>query len=356
MANSVNTPEISVIIPCYNVEKYLKKCIDSILNQTIQDIELIIVNDGSPDSSGQIADQMAKEDGRISVIHKENGGLSSARNAGIEVAKGEYISFIDSDDWIEPTFLEDMLRIATSIDAEIAVCGITTEFLKEGRVVVHKVDTPIVNSSSSDFGKLFWSLHESNLSNFAWNKLYKRSFIIENNLRFELDGMPAEDLFFNLQAFKLAKAIAVVDNAAYHYIRQEEMTILSSYQRNICDIEIRSREAYVDFFEHFKMGKQRFIQSSKLMSAAGQTANLFKRNAPFNLSLRIIWVTDHIFNKREELLESATSIEQWSLLDRLFAILLRINSPMFMIIVYTIVFTCRYRFAPLYLRIRHRLI
>ena len=94
-------PKVSIIVPVYKVEKYLRKCIDSIINQTLKDIEIILVDDGSPDNCGKICDEYAAKDTRIKVIHKENGGLSSARNAGMEVAEGEYIGFVDSDDWIE---------------------------------------------------------------------------------------------------------------------------------------------------------------------------------------------------------------------------------------------------------------
>ena len=102
------TPKISVIVPVYNVEKYLRKCIDSLTNQTLKDIEIILVNDGSTDNSGSIIDEYAKQDKRVIAIHKENGGQSSARNMGLDIAKGKYVGFIDSDDWIELDMYENM--------------------------------------------------------------------------------------------------------------------------------------------------------------------------------------------------------------------------------------------------------
>lgn len=115
----MNNPEISVIVPVYKVEKDLNKCIDSILLQTFKDFELILVDDGSPDKCGEICDKYEYEDNRIKVIHKENGGVSSARNAGIDIARGKYINFVDSDDWIERESLEVLYKIANETCADI---------------------------------------------------------------------------------------------------------------------------------------------------------------------------------------------------------------------------------------------
>ena len=112
-------PKVSIIVPVYKVEKYLRKCIDSIINQTLKDIEIILVDDGSPDNCGKICDEYAAKDTRIKVIHKENGGLSSARNAGMEVAEGEYIGFVDSDDWIESDMYMTLWQKAKDINADL---------------------------------------------------------------------------------------------------------------------------------------------------------------------------------------------------------------------------------------------
>ena len=118
------TPKISVIVPVYKVEKYLNKCVDSIVNQTFTDIEIILVDDGSPDNSGKMCDDWSQKDRRIRVIHKENGGLSDARNRGIQESSGEYIIFIDSDDFIEPKMLEVLYNLATDHDADVAISGL----------------------------------------------------------------------------------------------------------------------------------------------------------------------------------------------------------------------------------------
>ena len=116
-------PQISVIIPVYKVEQFLGDCIKSILSQTFSNYEIILVDDGSPDNSGKLCDEFAAGDSRIKVVHKENGGVSSARNKGIEIAEGEWICFVDSDDWVEPDYLEVMFKTAIENNADVSVCG-----------------------------------------------------------------------------------------------------------------------------------------------------------------------------------------------------------------------------------------
>ena len=120
-----NNPKISVIVPVYKVEKYLDRCVESIVNQTYKNLEIILVDDGSPDNCPVMCDEWAEKDERIRVIHKENGGLADARNAGMNIATGDYIGFVDSDDWIEPNMYEVLLKNALKYDADISRCGLS---------------------------------------------------------------------------------------------------------------------------------------------------------------------------------------------------------------------------------------
>ena len=122
----MSSPKISIIVPVYNVEKYIRRCLDSIAAQTFTDWECICVDDGTPDASGKICDEYAQKDGRFVVIHKENGGVSSARNVGLDVAKGEYVTFCDSDDWVEKEMLEVFYNTALKNDAEVVISGFRT--------------------------------------------------------------------------------------------------------------------------------------------------------------------------------------------------------------------------------------
>jgi len=138
-----NMPKISVIVPVYNVEKYLAKCIDSILAQTFTDFECILINDGSPDNSPAICDEYAKKDERMKVIHKENGGVSSARNTGLDIAQGEWITFADSDDWVDENYLELMYSNAIKNNCDLSICGFKSVDEKGNINAVFSIIVPI---------------------------------------------------------------------------------------------------------------------------------------------------------------------------------------------------------------------
>ena len=163
-------PLISIIVPVYKVEPYLRRCVDSILNQTYRNLEVILVDDGSPDNCGSICDAYAKQDSRVKVIHKENGGLSSARNAGLDVMSGAYVGFVDSDDWIEPHMYESLLKLMEKFDAQMALGGVADEMLYDGTLTTVKI---------SDYGHTpFAENHNNALKRFfqgswaAWDKLF----------------------------------------------------------------------------------------------------------------------------------------------------------------------------------------
>lgn len=207
----MSNPIISVIIPVYKVESYLHRCIDSILNQQYKNLEVILVNDGSPDNCGNICDRYAKQDNRIKVIHKKNGGLSDARNAGLEIASGDYISFIDSDDLIHPQMYSKLYNLIKKTGADIAQCeyvrfdrGVNLQDLNEN--AVEKVYTNI---------QALEALIESNkLVPPVWNKLYKRDLF--SKIRFPKDKIH-EDEFTTYKLFFEANKIAYIDLPMYYY-------------------------------------------------------------------------------------------------------------------------------------------
>ena len=204
-------PIISIIVPVYKVEQYLSRCIDSILNQTFQDFELILVDDGSPDNCGEICDKYALKDNRIKVIHKENGGLSDARNAGLEIATGEYISFVDSDDVVHPQMYTRLYDLLQRTDAEIAQCEYT-RFDKEIEFQSLSGDAEEIICTNVEALDL---LIESNrFVPPVWNKLYKRELF--SNIRFP-KGKIHEDEFTTYKLFYAANKIVYIDLPMYSY-------------------------------------------------------------------------------------------------------------------------------------------
>ena len=161
---------ISIIIPVYKVEKYLEKCIESVLKQTYTNLQIILVDDGSPDNCGKICDEYAKKDSRIEVIHKINGGLSDARNVGINRANGRYIGFVDSDDYIKEDMYEKLINLIKEYNADVSICNLYDVF--DGKEYVRNKDNGIHEYSRIDILKEI--LLDKNIQSYAWNKLYKK--------------------------------------------------------------------------------------------------------------------------------------------------------------------------------------
>lgn len=183
-------PTITVIVPVYNVEPYLRQCIDSILAQTYRDFELILVDDGSPDNCGAICDEYARRDSRIRVIHQENGGLSAARNAGIDSATGEYIAFVDSDDVILGTYLEKLLNVALAQQADISVCGMITFADGTTPNLVSCQDTSVDMMSGRDACMSIYRM-DGRVPIMAWGKLYRASLF--NGIRYPAGRIHEDD-------------------------------------------------------------------------------------------------------------------------------------------------------------------
>lgn len=207
----MNTPEISVIVPVYNVEKYLDRCVRSIMAQTFSDLEILLIDDGSTDAGGAMCDALAEEDGRIRVIHKENGGLSDARNVGIDNAMGNCIGFIDSDDFIEADMFEFLHRNLVNDDADIAICGIFNYY--DGRTPTRIASPEHKILSSTEAIRMV--LDSRVISVNAVNKLYRKE-IFSAGLRFR-KGKIAEDAFLAVDALSRARRVSYSGEQKYYY-------------------------------------------------------------------------------------------------------------------------------------------
>lgn len=207
-------PLISVIVPIYNVEKYLSKCVDSIINQTYKNLEIILVDDGSPDNCPKICDEYAKQDSRIKVINKENGGLSDARNAGMKVATGEYVSFIDSDDYISDDFIETLYTTMKTENSDIVECDIVK--FEDGTTPVIEKENCEINSFSTEKG-LSLLIAENKFHQHVWNKLYKSEISLK--IPFE-KGKLNEDEFWTYQIFGQAEKVTQINKSMYFYLQR----------------------------------------------------------------------------------------------------------------------------------------
>ena len=237
-------PKFSIIVPIYNIEKYIEKCIDSVLAQGFTDFELILVDDGSPDSCPQICDEYAKKDARVKVIHKKNGGLSSARNAGLAVAEGEYCWMVDGDDYVSPDALEKILPYANgendivNVDLVGFPDGKEADFenIKKRRVFVGLADEKTIC-------KLTSQACSTKLLTYVWRNIYRTAFLNEKSLRFEENLCYAEDSAFNMGAYLQAEKVYFADICVYAY-RDRDGSISKSRETKFNFSVLRHFELY----------------------------------------------------------------------------------------------------------------
>jgi len=344
---------ISVIVPIYNVEAYLRQCIDSILAQTYTNIEVVLVDDGSPDNCGVICNEYMEKDSRVRVIHKENGGLSDARNTGVACSQGGYIAFVDSDDEVEPTFLHELAEAMQRANTQVAVCGVKYVYLDENPVrIVEKTAQARCGLSTSE---LLLLIEDARIFNPAWNKLYDASLIKKHGLKFT--GYHFEDVSFNIDYFAYVDGIAVVESALYRYNKRNIETLVTKYYPNLlrCMIDINARRRRL--FERFSLDSEEsralLANLCSIYIGAG-ILNLYKRDNKENLKSRLKVFRSICANvqisKDMKLFVPRNAIEK--LQKRMF----KIGSPFLMLSVYSFLFFLRNRFSGVYMEARKKLI
>lgn len=243
---------ISVVIPIFNVETCLRQCVDSVIAQTYRDLQIILVDDGSTDSSGQICDEYAAKDARIEVIHKENGGLSDARNAGTEMAKGEYIYYLDGDDWLDNNALKTMVNLSLNDNCDIVVARHFYAFPDKSIPSLSRSHLPVSLTREEAIKELVLN---SSVKSFAWGKLYHLSIV--KNIPF-IKGKYFEDSFWQHLVFHQANVVGVLDKPLYYY-RQRQDSISGSLSSNIMDL-------LDGLYERFLFIKVQYPQYSSLMA------------------------------------------------------------------------------------------
>lgn len=236
---------ISIIIPIYNVEKYLPACLDSIIGQTHKDLEIILVNDGSTDNCRQICEEYAEKDKRIKVIHRENGGLSDARNAGLEIATGDFISFVDSDDMISSDFYEKLLNALLSNDADIAECG----FLKFETEQELKIlpETPVSKIELFEAEEALELLMKDYIQSMVWNKIFRKEIVIDSEFP---KGKIHEDVFWTHQVIGNSRKIVKIHDILYFYRQQKNSIMGKRYSLHRLDA-VEALEARIFYMKKY---------------------------------------------------------------------------------------------------------
>lgn len=258
--------DISVILPVYNVEDYLEKSINSVLAQTFTNFELIVVVDGSPDNSISIAQKYAQQDQRIKVFEKANGGLSDARNFGLGKAIGDYIYFMDSDDWIEPNLLEDNIKILQENELDFLIFGYFKDDIdKHNSLQKSTPIRPVKKTIKKGNPRLSLDMDTLNLMGYAWNKIYRFNFLKENQLTFEKGTSLVEDILFNTQVFNNTNKIYFNEKCYYHYSNREIETLMKTFHLASFNLRKRRNDAISHFLDIWKFNNKREILSEDII-------------------------------------------------------------------------------------------
>ncbi|MCD7777450.1 MAG: glycosyltransferase family 2 protein [Clostridiales bacterium] len=265
-------PKFSVIVPIYNVEQYLHRCIDSLIEQTLKDIEIILVDDGSPDNSPQICDEYAAKDERIKVIHKKNGGVSAARNDGLSIAKGEWVLFCDSDDWMEPEACEKMYTTGTKTDSDIVITD-SYRVIGSKRIYSKLFKDEFVTDKKEDIKELIYSVFYQNFCSFIytkenttgyggpWNKAVKRELLMKNKIQFDTSVHGVfDDRLYAVNAYINAGKIAYIHYPSYNYV-YVKTSITKAYKKDILQINEDVFKAFKNYLDKYNFGndKQRLF-------------------------------------------------------------------------------------------------
>lgn len=325
--------KISIIIPMYNCEKYIKRCLDSLVNQTYKNMEIIVINDGSKDSSGEIVQTYVKKYSNVKLINKKNAGVSSARNLGIKESTGKYVAFVDSDDWCEKQMYSEMMKLTEKIDCDIICSGYKIDSYN-GKVISEiKLNEVLLGKCEEEKSEV---LHELGIS-YCFARLFKREIINKNNIKFNEDLSTGEDAIFTCEYLCYAKRIVAIDKAYYHYVRSNNQSLSTKYVGNIDTfinlVWTKLDELYLKYPSFKKLehsdGSSKEINISKMY-----LYNNYRKGCNLNSAQRrkeiSIYMNDSVIN------EQMKNHYPRSRKDKFYKLLSKIKSPLIMDSIYSL--------------------
>ncbi len=289
---------ISVIVPVYKVEEYLNRCVDSIINQTYKNLEIILVDDGSPDNCGKICDEYAKLDKRIKVIHKKNGGLSDARNAGLSVAKGKYIGFVDSDDYISENMYEILYKELVKNKADISICKY---IYFKNKIPEFTTDYEITSYTNKEAILELIKIKQRKIQDYAWNKLYKRKLF--KKIRYPKNFV-FEDIGTTYLLFYEAKKIINIDCILYAYYDNSNSITSNKNPKNISDIIEMTTQRSKFLLKNFNEYKDSIILNRNINILCALLRGTHYNDKEFFFSKKIQRVRELLKNSDKKLMKS----------------------------------------------------
>ncbi len=289
---------ISIILPVYNVEKYITKSIQSVLNQTQKNFELLVINDGTKDNSINIVRKF--KDSRIKIFNKENGGLSDARNFGLKRAKGKYVYFMDSDDWIEPNLIEDCIDKLESEKLNLIVFGyVQDNENKEGELLSSSIKLPEVSEIRKLSTKNVIDNSLLGILGYAWNKVYRRDFLVSNNIVFEKGVSLVEDILFNTRVYEKIEVLRFINKPYYHYLNRPIKTLIKTFHKDSFQLKLKGNEMIERFLMRWHVESQDklmgFIQVQAIIYCIN---NLFSFRNNLSFLDKIEYIRMMVYNSK----------------------------------------------------------
>lgn len=296
----MNMPEISIVMPVYNVEKYIDKAIKSVLAQTYSDFELIIVNDGTEDSSMKCAERHAEKDSRISILEQTNRGLSSARNTGLKYASGKYICFMDSDDEVDSCFLKTVMTVIEEKEPDVLMFGMIIQKLnnKEKITQFFELKTNIREYNRDNLSEFNLCDEAVELIGYATNKIYKRNLLMDHDLYFDEDILFLEDINFNEKVFQFIQSFIVISQCLYYYKRRNRNSLIKTFHENHFELQMAGIDSRKKILENWRIDVN-LIEASiarlHFRAIRGSCSNLFHNinNLSFQDKRQIVYYMLH---------------------------------------------------------------
>nr|WP_313062321.1 glycosyltransferase family 2 protein [Moraxella sp. CTOTU49097] len=291
-------PKISVILPVYNVEQYIAKSIHSVLNQSYIDFELIVVIDGSKDNSEVIAREFEKTDLRVKVYTKPNGGLSDARNYGLNVATGEFIYFLDSDDWIEPNLLEDNIKMLEDKNLDFIVFGFYQDNVDSNEQLIENIPHIPENNEWINGEPIYFTPYMLNILGYAWNKIYRKGYLDKHQIKFTIGVSLVEDILFNAKVYQYADRIVFNRQAYVHYIQRPVTTLTKQFHEKSFEWVKLKHTALQDFLNAWSFDNKQEILASNLIGGLRYCVlNLCRYKNHFNFNQKIKYIENMLNDK-----------------------------------------------------------
>lgn len=340
-----NKTNISVIVPVYNAEVYLISCIESLLNQTHKNIEIILINDGSIDKSEEICKLYSSKYKNIKYFHQENRGVSAARNKGIEEASGKYVMFVDSDDKCDKKMVEEMYKNIIEHNDDIAVAGVIIDDM-----VAKKKIKRVPNKSYIEMHKNIMYLEEEDFFESPCNKIYKLDIIKKNNIKFNENISNMEDLLFNCEYMMNASSIKIINNAFYHYVKRDIKSLSTSYNRGRFDnrnIIYQSRQQM-----YIKINTEEYddiLNYTHIKYIRNCIFSIYNKNNQVSYKDRINIISE--IKEDKAFCKLINKFEGKNIHDTIFKNIMKIDNYKIVDLNFKFLFYCRYKFSIIYSKI-----